>query len=78
MPKKKGIKSESGKVWFKKAWKARLVDIKELAKAVGEGKAMSELLLLNESLANSLAKNGVRFIPGVEIYEEDQIAGRSA
>lgn len=64
-----------GKVSTRKVWKAKLIDIVILAKAVGQGKAQKELLTFNLSLANTLAKNGVRDIPGVEIYEETEVSG---
>lgn len=67
-----------GKVSTRKVWKAKLLDMKELALAIGKGKAAKELLVFNQSLGDTMARNGVREIPGVEIYQEDQMSVHAA
>ena len=67
-----------GKVSSRKVWKTKLLDIKELALAVGKGKAAKELLVFNQGLADTMARNGVREIPGVEIYQDSQMSVHAA
>jgi len=77
IPKPSGITrgTGGGKISRRKTWKAKLVDMKRLAKAVSEGKASVGLLIFNQSYANDMARNGERDIPGVEIYPESDISG---
>lgn len=53
-------------------WKARVVDMKALLKAVCDGTAPSHLIELNQSEANKLAAalKGEMKIPGIESYQE--------
>jgi hypothetical protein len=64
----------------RKTWRAAIVDIKALCRAVADGKVSSALVLPNEPALNALARaqgpDLARFCPGVRVYEQSSVAAR--
>jgi hypothetical protein len=60
-------------------WKARVVDMKALCKAIGAGKVPVEYVCANDSALNARAKADKQTlnIPGVQAYNEPIISGRT-
>jgi hypothetical protein len=59
-------------------WKARVTDLKKLAKAVAAGKVPVEYILPNQQALDNRAKadQTTMNVPGVESYDDPVIAGR--
>jgi hypothetical protein len=59
-------------------WKARVTDVKKLAKAVAAGKVPVEYILPNQQALDNRAKadQTTMNVPGVESYDDPVIAGR--
>lgn len=60
-------------------WKARVVDLKKLCKAIGAGKVPVEYVEPNMTALNARAKadKSTLDLPGVEAYDDPIISGRS-
>lgn len=60
-------------------WKARVVDLKKLCKAIGAGKVPMDYVEPNMTALNARAKadKSTLDLPGVEAYDDPVIAGRS-
>lgn len=60
-------------------WKARIVDVKELCKAVGKGLVPVTYVIPNEAALNARARadKSTLAIPGVQAYNEPIISGRT-
>lgn len=73
MPKAEGIS-------FKDNWKAEVIDINELIRAVVAGKAPPTLLKINETALSQVAKatKGTMQYPGIRFYNDKIVASRGA
>lgn len=61
------IKTDSGTTSIRKVWDWELVDINEVPR---------EWLILNDKAVNAAVRTGIRNIPGIRIFEREQIAVR--
>ena len=65
---KKSVRTESGMATRKMVWKWKVVDYIKLRKA------HPELFLLDEKAMNKMVSEGERDIPGVDVFQESQLA----
>jgi hypothetical protein len=74
-PKEIKTKTEVGTVFTKKVLKVKVVDMKLLAVSVGTGAVPEGVFEAKEGYIKTLIKGGMK-IPGVESWEEDEVATR--
>lgn len=77
-PETKGpVRSESATSYTKTTWKFEVTDVMALAQAVIDGKVGPEAITANDKAIRAMVSAGFRTIPGVNIWEQEDIVTRS-